>query len=107
MCMVRRNVTDSVVGNKKWINTMRILSFSWAAVLLGWVMCGGVAAQEKISIEGLLKDGWEIAGYTAPGDNRSSFVLFRHPKKFHLVNCRIGYDVTRAPRSYVNCYILR
>ena len=66
-----------------------------------------VQAQKNISIESLLKGGWQIAGYTAPGDNRSSFILFRHPDHAYLVNCRVGYDVNREPRSYSNCYALR
>ena len=58
-------------------------------------------AEGAISIEALLKSGWQIAGYTAAGDNRSTFILFRHPERTHLVTCRVGYDVTRSPRTYV------
>lgn len=80
-----------------------------AAILLGWgaAISTMAQAQENISIATLLKDGWQIVGYTAPGDNRSSFILFRHPDRMYLVNCRVGYDVNREPRSYSNCYELR
>ena len=37
------------------------------------------AAEETISIEVLLKSGWQIAGYTSTLDDRSAFILFRHP----------------------------
>ncbi len=70
------------------------------------LLTSSAAGETKITIKQLLKDGWQIAGYTAPGDNRSSLILFRHPKQFYLVTCRVGYDVTRKPRSYSNCYRL-
>jgi hypothetical protein len=68
-----------------------------------------LAAQEdeKITIESLLKGGWQIAGYTSPLDERSAFILFKHPSESHLVQCRAGYDVTRTPRVFSNCYELR
>ena len=62
---------------------------------------------ESISIEDLLKTGWQVAGYTSTFDNRSAFILFRHPDKSYLVQCRAGYDVTRSPRTFSNCYKLR
>lgn len=61
---------------------------------------------ESISIEELLSAGWEIAGYTSTFDNRSAFILFKHPNESYLVQCRAGYDVTRSPRTYSNCYEL-
>ena len=36
------------------------------------------APEENISIETLLKAGWQIAGYTSTLDSRSAFILFRH-----------------------------
>jgi hypothetical protein len=62
---------------------------------------------EAIAIEGLLKTGWEVAGFTSTFDNRSAMILFRHPKEVSLVQCLTGYDVTRTPRTYTNCYRLR
>jgi hypothetical protein len=62
---------------------------------------------DTISIEELLKSGWQVAGYTSTVDNRSTFILFRHPDKPYLVQCRTGYDVTRKPRVHSNCYELR
>jgi len=63
--------------------------------------------EQKISIEGLLKAGWEVAGYTSTLDERSAFILFRNPNESYLVQCRAGYDVTRTPRVFSNCYELR
>jgi hypothetical protein len=77
------------------------------AALVG---CGAALAaddEQRISIESLLKDGWQIAGYTSTVDDRSTFILFRHPNQTYLVQCRSGYDVTREPRVYSNCYELR
>jgi hypothetical protein len=73
-------------------------------------LAGAAAAQrdeDGVTIEGLLKSGWQIAGYTSSVDNRSAFILFRHPGETYLVQCRTGYDVTREDRVYANCYKLR
>lgn len=66
-----------------------------------------LAAEEDPSIEQLLKNGWQIAGHSQAFDNRSTFILFRHPEQTHLVQCRVGYDVTRKPSVYSFCYELR
>jgi len=58
-------------------------------------------------ISDLLKNGWQIAGYSQAFDNRSTFILFRHPEQSYLVQCRVGYDVTRSPSVYSICYELR
>ncbi len=63
--------------------------------------------EETLSIETLLKSGWEIAGYVSTGDNRSSLTLFKHAGETYLVQCLTGYDVTRKPRVYAHCYKLR
>jgi hypothetical protein len=55
----------------------------------------------------LLAQGWEIAGYASGYDNRTSLILFRHPGVNTLIQCGILYDVTRTPRTVVNCYELR
>ena len=65
------------------------------------------ADEERITIEQLLKGGWQIAGYTSTLDDRSAFILFRHPTETYLVQCRAGYDVTSAQRVRINCYKLQ
>jgi hypothetical protein len=65
------------------------------------------AAETPLTIEQLLAQGWEIAGYASGYDNRTSLILFRHPRENRLVQCGILYDVTRNPRTVVNCYELR
>jgi hypothetical protein len=69
----------------------------------------GVAAAEAppLAIEQLLAQGWEIAGYASGYDNRTSLILFRHAGTNALVQCGVLYDVTRNPRTIVNCYELR
>jgi hypothetical protein len=64
-------------------------------------------AAAPTTIGGLLADGWEIAGYASGYDNRTSLVLFRHPGVNALVQCGVLYDVTRTPRTIVNCYELK
>jgi hypothetical protein len=65
------------------------------------------AAEPPITVERLLGDGWEVAGYTGTLDNRSTVILFRHKDKKYLVQCSILYDVTRTPRMNTNCYEVR
>jgi hypothetical protein len=65
------------------------------------------AAETPLTIEQLLAQGWEIAGYASGYDNRTSLILFRHPGENRLVQCGILYDLTRNPRTVVNCYELR
>ena len=62
------------------------------------------AAQTPLTIDQLLAQGWEIAGYSSAYDNRTSLILFRHPGVNALVQCGVLYDVTRVPRTVVNCY---
>jgi hypothetical protein len=59
-----------------------------------------------VTVEALLKSGWQVAGYASASNNRS-FILFRHPNESHLVQCLAGYDVTRRPPVYSHCYELR
>ena len=65
------------------------------------------AAEPPLTIEGLMADGWEIAGYASGYDNRTSLILFRHPGVSALVQCGVLFDVTRNPHTLVNCYELR
>jgi hypothetical protein len=48
-----------------------------------------------------------IAGYSQAFDNRSTFILFRNSDLAYLVQCRVGYDVTRTPSTYSICYKLQ
>jgi hypothetical protein len=68
---------------------------------------GLAAAESPLTIERLLADGWEIAGYASGYDNRTSLILFRHPGVNTLVQCGILFDVTRNPHTFINCYELR
>ena len=43
------------------------------------------AAEDGPAIGELLKTGWQIAGYSQAIDNRSTFILFRHPEQNYLV----------------------
>jgi hypothetical protein len=65
------------------------------------------AETPPVTIDQLLAQGWEIAGYASGYDNRTSLILFRHAGVNALVQCGIGYDVTRNPRTIVNCYELK
>ena len=65
------------------------------------------AAETPLTIDQPLAQGWEIVGYASGYDNRTSLILFRHPGVNKLVQCGILYDVTRTPRTVVNCYELR
>jgi hypothetical protein len=89
------------------INRQPLLLVVILAVMLA--MPGAASAEptdEDLTIEGLLKGGWQIAGYTGAVDNWSTFILFRNPAQPYLVQCRSGYDVTREPRTQSHCYQL-
>ena len=77
------------------------------AVVVGPVAPGLAAAETPVTIDQLLAQGWEIAGYASGYDNRTSLILFRHPGVNALVQCGILYDVTRSQRTVINCYELR
>ena len=84
----------------------------WRTVFAGFAMLTlsakvSTAAEDGPAIGELLKTGWQIAGYAQAFDNRSTFILFRHPEQTYLVQCRVGYDVTRSPSVYAICYELR
>jgi len=64
-------------------------------------------ADESISIETLLKAGWQVAGFMGAVDNWATFTLFRHPTETYLVQCRAGYDVTRQPHVQPHYYKLQ
>jgi len=64
------------------------------------------AAEDEPSISALLKQGLQIAGFSQALDNRSTFILFRHPDQAYLVQCRAGYDANRNPPTYSFCYRL-
>ena len=65
------------------------------------------AAGPPITIEQLLKDGWDVAGYVGTADVRSTVILFRNKAQPFLVQCSTFYDVTRDPRVVTNCYQVR
>ena len=65
------------------------------------------AAEAPLTVSELLAQGWEIAGYASGYDNRTSLILFRHSGVNALVQCGVLYDVTRNPRTILNCYELK
>jgi hypothetical protein len=81
------------------------MRFGFAAVLSAFA--SATAADRPLTIEGLMADGWEVAGYASGYDNRTSLILFRHPGVNALVQCGVLFDVTRNPHTLINCYELR
>jgi hypothetical protein len=77
------------------------------ATIMGPAASSLAASETPLTIEQLLAQGWEIAGYTGGFDNRTALILFRHPGVNAFVQCSTLYDVTRTPRTVVNCYELR
>lgn len=63
-----------------------------------------IAAEPPITVERLLSEGWEVAGFTGTLDKRSTVILFHHKDRPYLVQCSVLYDVTRTPRMNTNCY---
>lgn len=79
----------------------------WLALMVGLGSVGAAsAADTPWTVERLMKDGWEIAGYTGASDIRASLILFRHKDRSFLVQCSTFFDVTRSARTTLNCYEL-
>ena len=74
--------------------------------MLAMTVLGQVEAQQAPTIEKLLTEGWEVAGYIAVADNRS-LILFKHGSVKALVQCSVLIDVTRNPRIVTHCYELK
>jgi hypothetical protein len=80
---------------------MRLAGASLAMLL----SAGQAAPQPAPTIEKLLADGWEVAGYVAAWENRS-LILFKNKNQSYLVQCSVLIDVMRNPRQVVYCYEL-
>ena len=86
-------------------------TFGLATVLALLLVAPAVAATDEnigISIETLLKDGWQVAGYAAANQSafESAMILLRQADQSYLVQCRASYDVTRSPSVTSHCYKL-
>ena len=64
------------------------------------------AQSQSVTIEELVTDGWEAAGYIAASGNRS-LILFKHRDNKYLVQCSVLVDVTRAQSLVITCYDLK
>jgi hypothetical protein len=89
---------------------VRLITRYCGVAALALALCAGcagqVSAQSSVSIEKLLTDGWEIAGYVSAWENRS-LILFKHKDHKYLVQCSILIDVLRSPRQVIYCYEIR
>ena len=83
-------------------NPSKSLLCAGAALLL---MGQSLAPHPALTIEKLVGDGWEIAGYVAAWENRS-LILFKNKNQSYLVQCSVLIDVMRNPRQVVYCYEL-
>jgi hypothetical protein len=59
-----------------------------------------------LSIGELLAQGWEMGGFAAANDNRTSLLVFRKAGATSLVQCSTHYDPSRTPMTVINCYEL-
>jgi hypothetical protein len=64
------------------------------------------AQSQSVTIEKLVTDGWEAAGYISVSGNRS-LILFKHRDYKYLVQCSVLVDVTRAQSLVITCYDLK
>jgi hypothetical protein len=82
--------------------TLGLAALLWHGLLPATTL----AQQPALTIEKLLGEGWEVAGYIAAWENRS-LILFKHREHKHLVQCSVLIDVLRNPRTVTACYELR
>jgi hypothetical protein len=86
---------------------MRSGVLALACALLAPIASTPTAAQQSsVTIEKLLADSWEVAGYVSAWENRS-LILFKHKEHKYLVQCSVLLDVMRNPRLVIYCYELR
>ena len=81
-------------------------SFCLALLALQALATPASPQSPQITIEKLITDGWEIAGYIAASDNRS-LILFKHKDHKYVIQCSVLVDVTRAQRLVTVCYELK
>jgi hypothetical protein len=74
------------------------------AALIG--LSGRADAQQSATIEKLLSEGWEVAGYVAAWENRT-LILFKHREHRYLIQCSVLIDVMRKPRVVTYCNEIR
>ena len=62
-----------------------------SGLLLAMILASSslAAAETPRTIDQLLAQRWEIAGYASGYDNRTSLTLFRHPGVNALVQCGV------------------
>jgi hypothetical protein len=85
----------------------RVIHALLLGVALMFTRLDHALAQEPAgSIEKLIADGWEVAGYIAVQENRS-LILFKHKTHNYLVQCSVLIDVMRKPRMVTYCYDLK
>jgi hypothetical protein len=66
----------------------------------------GAQPPSATTVEKLLDEGWDVAGYISAWENRS-LILFRHKDRKYLVQCSVLIDVMRNPRVVTYCYEFR
>ena len=88
--------------------TARAGRSSIAAAMLVCICSAPLGAQQQsaASIERLLADGWEVAGYVAAWENRT-LILFKHREHRYLIQCSVLIDVMRKPRVVTYCNEIR
>lgn len=85
-------------------SVLRMLSSATVVAFL--LVAQAVAQQPPVTIEKLITDGWEVAGYIAAWENRT-LILFKHKEHKYLVQCSVLTDVLRNPRLVIACYELK
>jgi hypothetical protein len=81
---------------------LKLLAFA-CTLLLPWFAAGPAPAQQPLTIEKLISDGWGVAGYVWAGQNRS-LILFKHKDYKSFVQCSVLIDVTREQPFVTTCY---
>jgi serine kinase of HPr protein (carbohydrate metabolism regulator) len=103
MPALRNNVDNRVVRTVMNLCTRTVV----VGLLALQVIAAPAAAQAPtITIEKLIEDGWEVAGYIAAWENRT-LILFKHKEHKYLVQCSVLVDVTRAQRIVTVCYEIK
>jgi len=91
-----------MTATRSLLGPLALAVLLWRALL----PVSALAQQPAPTIEKLLGDGWEVAGYISAWENRS-LILFKHKDRKYLVQCSVLVDVLRNQRTVIACYELR
>ena len=109
-CWMSNLRNDAMPKGLSWFTEHRAVKLPTCALLVCCLAAGAGAwagaAKQPPTIEKLIADGWDVAGYVWAGGNRS-LILFKNKNFQSFVQCSVLVDVTRHPVVVTACYEIK